>query len=205
MEWIISLAAVAVSLVTIIVSYLTNRENLRSSSENIVSEHELAFRIEVWKEVIDLADALSQETGRATYERLLDISVGVKNSEGDEERLNNALNEISALDRRIRSLVFGLRSKIGVLDEHNDVTTEKIRAYGGEACGMCRALRSFCLDADAGADEFDALKTRAKALVSANEDFTENMRRYISRPEESVFAKRDRTHGRGGKNTHDKR
>ena len=105
MEWIISLAAVAVSLVTIIVSYLTNRENLRSSSENIVNEHELAFRIEVWKEVIDLADALSQETGRATYERLLDISVGVKNSEGDEERLNNALNEISALDRRIRSLV----------------------------------------------------------------------------------------------------
>ena len=126
--------------------------------------------------------------------------MGVKNSEGDEERLNNALNEISALDRRIRSLVFGLRSKIGVLDEHNDVTTEKIRAYGGEACGMCRALRSFCLDADAGADEFDALKTRAKALVSANEDFTENMRRYKPTGRERV--RQARAHARTRRKRH---
>ena len=192
-EWIISLAAVLVSMVTIIISYLTNKENLKHASSNMVSERKLDFRVSVWKEIIDISDKLLLATNYDHFERLINTAVVGKNNDTSDEVVLNVINDDC---ENIRSLVFNLCSRIKVLDMPNKALRDRIRKYGNDVIDIYKKLQEFYLDRNATRSAFDGIVRTAQTFADRSKTFSRTMQDYISELQNRLFG----IFGESGKN-----
>lgn len=184
LEWIISLVAVAVSMVTIIISYLTNKENLKHASFTMTAERRLDFNVSVWNDIIDLSEKLLLATNQDHFERLMNIIVAGKSNDTKDEDI---LNEINGDCEAIRSIVFNLCAKIKVIDRENKVLRDKIRVYSGDVIDIFKRFQEFYLNKRASKSEYDKIVAEAVAFGKRSEKFSHGMQDYISELQNRLF------------------
>ncbi len=184
MEWVISLVAVIVSLVTIVISYLTNRENLKHASKGMVSAHRIEFNIEVWKDIIDLSEKLLNVTNRDRYEQFVNIAVAGKTNDVKDEVV---LNDINNNCETIGSLVFNLCAKIKVLDRPNKELRDRIRNYAKDIVSAYKDLQKFYLDKYATRADYEKIAARAEEFSVRGDNFSHHMQNYISELQNILF------------------
>ncbi len=184
LEWIISLVAVLVSLVTIIISYLTNKENLKNASDNILSERGIDFKISVWNDIIDLCDKLVLATNSDHLEQFVNITVAGKTNDTKDEDILNSLNENC---EQIHSMTFRLCAKIKVLDMQNTELRNKIRAYAHDVIALYKQMQDFYLKKNATKEEYNDIVRGVNEFGIRGVTFSHTMQDYISELQGKLF------------------
>ena len=185
MDWIISLVAVLVSLATIIISYFTNRENLKNASQNMISEHVMEFRIAVWNDIISLSDKLVLETAKEHLEKSVNLAMESKKTErGDGEVLGVLQEECE----QVRSTAFHLRTKITTIDENGGELTQKIGDYCNDVLKIYEELQSFYIAEKPRSSQFDSIVERIEEFEERNLNFSNIMQKYIVDIQSKLFS-----------------
>lgn len=188
MDWVISLVAVLVSLVTVVISYLMNRENLKHASKNMMTEHMMDFKVSVWNDVISLCDKLVQLTSIEHLERSVNLVVAEKMNderEGNEERILATLQEES---EQIRSCVFHLGTKASTLDDDATELLDGLRKYGSDVVSIYENLQKFCISDHPSQEQYDLIVEAVNGFETRNLNFSHGMQKYIMELHTEMFA-----------------
>lgn len=185
MDWVISLVAVLVSLVTVVISYLTNRENLKNASQNMLTEHAMKFRVSVWGDIILLCDKLVQLTGLEHFERAANLVATVKSD--PSAPVADTLEKLQAECEQIRSTVFQLCAKASTLDDDPKELLDNLHRYGKDAVGIYERLENFCVAARPTRAEYDAIVAEINKFGERNLNFSHGMQEYIVSLESDIF------------------
>lgn len=183
-DWIISLAAVLVSMLTIVISYLSNRETLKHASLNNLSEHKMNFNESVWKDIIDLSDKLLLLTNRDHFERLANIVIAAKTQSEGKERILNTINEECA---KVRSVCFNLTFRIKTLDPTNTALIERIDRYSTDVVDTFKGLQQYYLDEGHDPEKYSKILTNADLLSTKETAFRDYMLEYVAKLQKKLF------------------
>ena len=192
-DWIISLAAVLVSMVTVVIGYFTNRENLRYSRLNVLSERRLDHQLGMWKEVIEISDKLLQATDSAHIERTINSVLAFHRDNRDGEEV--ILNEINDHCETIRSLDLNLCARIKALDPGEEELQKRLERYVDDVISVYRRLQDFHLNQDRA--EYDAIVASAAEFEQRNKIFSRTMRDYIAKLPDRLFEEKVQTTNKG--------
>ncbi|MBR6788181.1 MAG: hypothetical protein IKM44_00015 [Clostridia bacterium] len=185
MDWIISLIAVLVSMVTVIISYLSNRETLKNASSNMIVDHKIQFRMSVWQDIISLSDKLLIITNRDHFERLFNnMLVAKKNVSQSQEVLLNEINENCEM---IRSSVFNLCAKIKIIDMPNKPLRDRIRKYADDIIAVYKEIQIFYLNEKATKEKYDEMVLSISSFGERSEVFSHTMQNYIAELQNKLF------------------
>lgn len=181
MDWIISLAAVLVSMLTIVISYLTNRENLRHARQNALDEHRMSFNETIWKEIIDLADALAELVNHDAYERLANSVILAKSNEEGKDEVLNAVSEVCS---RVNSKAFNLCTRIKALDRENTALIDRILRYAEDVVRIVKTLEEYFLGRGA---TYHQISENAATLREKEAAFRSFMLNYAAELQDGLF------------------
>lgn len=184
-EWIISLAAVVTSLVTVVVSYLMNKETMKNASENMLTERGIDFRVSIWNDIVELSDKLVLETNADHLEQFVNIVVAGKSNDTKDEEI---LNRLNANCEQVRSLVFLLCSKIKAVDGASDELISRIRNYAQDIISLYKQMQTFYLNKNATKDEFKIIVENVNAFEQRSLTFSHTMQDYVSTLQTKLFS-----------------
>lgn len=184
-NWIVSLAATLVSLVTVIVSYFTNKENLKSTSRNLTSARDIDFKIKVWHEIIDQCEELVTVTNAEHLEQCANITIAGKTNEVSDEEI---LSKLNSNCEHIHSLMFKLCLNIRALDNDSDTLLEEIRTYARNVIELYRNMQEFYLDSNATREQYKQIVAGVNEYTTKGVEFSHNMQDYISLLQDKLFS-----------------
>lgn len=190
MEWIISLAAVFVSFATMVISYLTNRENLKNARENMLSERAIEFKVGVWNETIALCNQLVLVTNTNHLEKSVNIAISGLETDGNAEEVLNHINESC---EEIYSLTFTLSVKTQTLNENCEEFSKKITSYRDEAIALYETIEQFYKRNLSYAEMVSAMKDFQKRADA----FSKELQDYVFMLKDKIFVsdKGEKDHG----------
>lgn len=140
LNWIISLVAVLVSMVTVIVSYFMNKDTLNHASKDLIVDKTVSLNTEIWKDCINTCNNIILKTSGENFEKYLNIILLNKNANKFDESVLNKINEEIA---SIHSLSFYICANVSAIDTKFEQQKIQIINFTYKAIEVFKNLQEF--------------------------------------------------------------
>lgn len=126
MDWIVSLVAVLVSMVTVIVSYMINKATIKSNEYVMQKSNMLAIDKEMWNKFFDNCEELVQITDSEIFIKFINDIIILKNQNMQDDKYVNSLNDIKV---KVKQHAFNI---VTYYDIFNSANCDELRASTNE-------------------------------------------------------------------------
>lgn len=184
MEWIISLVAVLVSMVTVIVSYFSNRDSIRSAEYIMKQSSLMGVNRELWKDFFALSSEIMLKTEPEMFTKMInDIAIlKMKNEKNDEQV--NAIGEIKA---SIKQLGFNITTyyHLFIPDVDNDFD-RSTKEYITAALLILDDIQNFYFSEEIDDAYYGRIHERIEEFDSPKQAYLDELQRSIIKVQQEI-------------------